>query len=255
MKRAICFFSGTGNAYYVASKIHSRFPDTSLFFIPSIDSKSLAIFDEIGIVTPVYGFGLPKIVRKFIEGMTFVGNPRIYAIFVCGGGPGISSDLTVQALKKNAKVLAYHDYVIMPDNFILMYKVNESHNQLMLQAAEIKIDTILTNLEQQMTLKYCPHIFGFLKWFQKLAARFFNSTSKHYVVTGCIGCMKCVKLCPVENIIFKEKTVVFGNCCTDCLGCINICPIQAINYRRITQKKGRYFNPFVDYQAIKDCSK
>ncbi|MDD3865335.1 MAG: EFR1 family ferrodoxin [Candidatus Izemoplasmatales bacterium] len=254
MKRAICFFSGTGNTFYVAQKIHCRFPESSLFFIPHTDPLVLATYDEIGIITPVYIFGLPEIVRKFVAGMTFEGNPRIYAIFVCGGYPGISSDLTQQALKKTNKVLTYQEYIRMPDNYILMYKVDEDLNRQLLHEMEVKLESILSVLENQGTFTYRPHFWGFLKWFQKLAAKTPSKTSKKYIVTGCIGCLKCVQLCPVDNIVYDKKTIVFDDKCTGCLGCINICPVQAINYGKVTQKQGRYFNPNIDYQAIKKSS-
>ena len=42
----------------------------------------------------------------------------------------------------------------------------------------------------------------------------------------CIGCGKCEKLCPMNNIKIVDKKVVQNNRCTMCYRCINNCPKQ-----------------------------
>lgn len=44
----------------------------------------------------------------------------------------------------------------------------------------------------------------------------------------CIGCGKCEKLCPMNNIKIVDKKVVQNNRCTMCYRCINNCPKQAM---------------------------
>ena len=44
----------------------------------------------------------------------------------------------------------------------------------------------------------------------------------------CIGCGKCEKLCPMNNIRIVDKKVVQNNRCTMCYRCINNCPKQAM---------------------------
>lgn len=44
----------------------------------------------------------------------------------------------------------------------------------------------------------------------------------------CIGCGKCEKLCPMNNIKIVDKKVVQDNQCTMCYRCINNCPKQAM---------------------------
>ena len=44
----------------------------------------------------------------------------------------------------------------------------------------------------------------------------------------CIGCGKCEKLCPMNNIKIVDKKVVQNNQCTMCYRCINHCPKQAM---------------------------
>ena len=44
----------------------------------------------------------------------------------------------------------------------------------------------------------------------------------------CIGCGKCEKLCPMNNIKIVDKKVVQNNQCTMCYRCINNCSKQAM---------------------------
>lgn len=44
----------------------------------------------------------------------------------------------------------------------------------------------------------------------------------------CIGCGKCIKLCPMNNIHLDKQKAVSGNMCTMCYRCISKCPTQAI---------------------------
>lgn len=68
----------------------------------------------------------------------------------------------------------------------------------------------------------------------KLLAKDFYSTD------ACIGCGKCVKLCPLNNITSKDKAPVWGDHCTHCMACIGNCPTRAIEYGKITQEKEQY---------------
>jgi Na+-translocating ferredoxin:NAD+ oxidoreductase RNF subunit RnfB len=42
----------------------------------------------------------------------------------------------------------------------------------------------------------------------------------------CVGCGKCEKLCPMNNIKIVDKKVVQNNQCTMCYRCIDNCPKQ-----------------------------
>ena len=44
----------------------------------------------------------------------------------------------------------------------------------------------------------------------------------------CIGCSKCVKICPTENISMKDSKAIGKDKCTMCYRCVNACPKQAI---------------------------
>ena len=45
----------------------------------------------------------------------------------------------------------------------------------------------------------------------------------------CIGCGKCVNVCPIRAISIKDgKAVINQNKCIHCGKCLNVCPQEAI---------------------------
>ena len=58
--------------------------------------------------------------------------------------------------------------------------------------------------------------------------------------TSCVGCGKCEKLCPLNNVKLVDQKPVWYNQCTHCMACIGNCPVNAIQYGDITQNKEPY---------------
>lgn len=57
---------------------------------------------------------------------------------------------------------------------------------------------------------------------------------------ACIGCGKCEKLCPMNNITLPNGRPVWGDNCTQCMACICYCPTEAIEYGKKSLGKPRY---------------
>lgn len=65
------------------------------------------------------------------------------------------------------------------------------------------------------------------------------------VLSNCIGCTKCVSVCPFEAIKMEgKKAVIDLSKCTLCSACVGICPVKAIVIQREILKK--------DFSAYKD---
>ena len=59
---------------------------------------------------------------------------------------------------------------------------------------------------------------------------------------NCVMCGTCAKVCPMDNIRYIGKAVVFSDKCISCCACVQYCPQEAINFGSITQKRERYHN-------------
>ena len=53
-------------------------------------------------------------------------------------------------------------------------------------------------------------------------------SNKLKINNNCIGCGKCVSICPMKNLILRNKKVVSNDRCTMCYRCISLCPQKAI---------------------------
>ena len=56
----------------------------------------------------------------------------------------------------------------------------------------------------------------------------------------CIGCGKCEKACPLNNIKLVDHRPVWGKRCTHCMACICRCPKEAIEYGKHSEGLPRY---------------
>lgn len=69
-------------------------------------------------------------------------------------------------------------------------------------------------------------LFGQRLWFYGKTKRYTDKV--HINADKCIGCGKCVSLCPMDNLGLQSGKAVHSGCCTMCYRCINNCPEQAI---------------------------
>ena len=70
--------------------------------------------------------------------------------------------------------------------------------------------------------------------------RFFVKADAFRATDVCIGCGKCVELCPLNNIRLENGKPVWGKHCTHCMACICYCPKEAIEYGKKSKGKPRY---------------
>lgn len=49
-------------------------------------------------------------------------------------------------------------------------------------------------------------------------------------IEQCVGCGKCVRICPMNNIVLVEHKAQIGKNCRYCGACVNACPKGAIKF-------------------------
>lgn len=57
-----------------------------------------------------------------------------------------------------------------------------------------------------------------------------------------VGCGKCSRVCPLNNISMDGNVPKWGRRCTHCMACVHQCPKAAVEFRKITEGKNRYYN-------------
>lgn len=245
----ILYFSATGNTEYIAQEIAQRLDDTCINLLDRIkneDYSTLHSDKPFIICAPVYVCEMPRFMSKYLKKQTFTGHKDVYFIFTSGGYCGISGQLAKSMFRKKKMNYRGHAEFKMPRNYVandsypmlereeVEERILKSHEKIASVVADIKAGRKLTArhiflFETIITVPFNP------VWCKyKLRDRDFYSTDK------CIGCGKCEKLCPLNNITIKDKKPVWNDNCTHCMACIGNCPTQAIEYGTITQNKEQY---------------
>lgn len=248
MKRAFCYFTGTGNSLYAAQVIKGVLRgDIDELSIPKVmeNPEILKEYDEIGIFFPVYAFSAPQIVLDFIDTMPVSTIDKyVFAIATCGAYQGDALSSVEKRLEKNGITLAYCQAVVMPDNYTAVLPApSESTIKRLLDSSEIRLKNIAHEIAVNVKTKTPKGSFGIMTTINKVFMSDGNKRDKKFILTrSCIGCGECAEICPVNNIKMEDGRPKFLGECQFCLGCLNRCPKGAINYGRATIKKPRYVN-------------
>ena len=254
----ILYFSATGNNKYCAEFIASRTNDEKIISLNDLIKNNVSVIDcegidKIGLVAPTYDFDLAYVVADFLENLEFKNLSKeiyFYGIFTCGSMSGNTEGTLREILKRKGIKLNAAFVVVMPDNYVLMFKQkNPEIKTRILAEADEKLKEISDFISaKKNTPEHKNKIPKFLMWAVK---KFMESSQKKVkgfsVNENCIGCGLCEKICPMNIIkIQNNKPVWTKDNCACCLACLHRCPKQAIN-RGKSEKNGRYINPNVNF--------
>ena len=259
----ILYFSATGNTEFIAKELAKRLDDD---FINLLDRVRTQDFTPIHsskpfiICAPVYVCEMPRFMSQYLKKLTFTGSKDVYFVFTSGGYCGISGVLAKSIFKKKNMNYRGHAEIKMPRNYV----ANDAYPMLETEEVEQRIldaykqlDPIAADILAGNKLK-ARHVFLFETIitvpFNPVWCKYKLTAKDFYVKENCIGCGKCEKLCPLNNIKLTDKKPVWSDACTHCMACIGNCPVAAIEYGTITQDKEPY--NFGKYRYIlKDINK
>lgn len=251
MNTSIFYFTGTGNSRAVAERIQSNLGDCTLSNLADYDWKSPILSERVGIVFPVYFWGIPNMVRKFIQTANFPKNCTIFAVATYGGSPGNALPITKSLLEERGFSLQSGFHVKMPDNYIVFIKVPEPERQKeVILRSRKKLDMMSEWIAKNNSTRI-KVANPFVAIYHNTFRKGFATRDKNFTVDNrCTSCGKCVSVCPAKNITLDYGKPVWHHHCEYCLGCLHSCPQQAINYGKKTVKKRRYSCPGMQMLSI-----
>lgn len=246
----ILYFTGTGNSRYVARKIAEEINDEVVSINQLIKQESkdelISTNKPFIFVCPTYAWRLPKVVTEFIRKTKFSGNNKVYFIMTCGEDTAKAINYIQKLCDDKGWELKGMAEIKMPENYIALFPVpdKETSKQIIEEADKLiyKIASDIRN-ENNFNIVAPSGLNGTIKsGITNIAFyKFIVHAKGFYSTNQCIGCGKCVNLCPLNNIILKNEKPTWKNKCTHCMACISGCPTKAIEYKNKTQNKERYY--------------
>ncbi len=237
----IYYFTGTGNTLFAAKKFAEALGgETKLISIASLDrSQPIEIPDSVetvGIFSPVYCFGLPALVGKFVSRFA---KPRkkvyFYSCCTSGGMKGYASQVLQEFLNRRGIVLDASFHLKMPSNYIpFTAPPGKNRCRKLYQDAEeriIRYAGFVAAGRKRHPIRVFPFdLLGELV--AKNAVSYLGDYDKYFWLDeNCDGCEICEKVCPASNIIIRNHMPTWRHRCEQCMACLQWCPKQAIQFR------------------------
>lgn len=250
----IFFFTGTGNSEYAARKIARKMKVSAVSIGKSmkagVNRFYLADGEALGFVFPIYAWSVPEIVKRFISEMALenYSDQYVFAVFTCGASIGSAYGDLKKCLADAGITLKYARDLMMPDNYIVMFKsASPEKREKIFAAADVAINAIAKDVAAKsedtvITGKVPAKVFS--RAMNSLFRKYALGTKKFHVTDACISCDFCKKVCPESAIIMEEgRPRWHKKSCAKCMACINRCPVQAIEYGSSTKNRQRYVHP------------
>lgn len=243
----VLYFSGTGNSRYIAKRIADALQVEVVNLNEKIKANDYSPIDagqDIILVTPTYAWRIPRIVSDFIAKIELTSAKRIWFVMDCGGEIGNAAKYNVKLADKKHLQYMGTAQIRMPENYIAMFGAPDVDKaRTIVESAEPSIIGTIECIKSAQPFPtprnnlYDRFMSGpvnpiFYKFCVKAHAFEANDS--------CIGCGKCVKNCPLNNVSLKDGKPVWGKQCTHCMACICYCPTKAIEYGKTSVGKPRY---------------
>lgn len=246
MATKLFYFSGTGNSQMLAQELGQLLEDAQAVDLAHYDCSVPVEADRVGFVFPVYYWGLPNLVHRFLAEVKLPAGAYCFAIVVMGGSSGAALPLVDSYLQKQGLSLKAGWSVLMPDSYILlMGPPAQEKQEALIAAARWRLPAMagIIRDRQSTTLpKYNPAVNAFHQHFRK---GFGKKDGKFQASSACTGCGLCAQVCPVENIVLTDGCPTWQHHCELCMACIQRCPAHAISAGGATEKRDHYYNPYV----------
>ena len=226
----VLYYSGTGNSKFIAKCIASALEIDCLNLnerIKAGDISSVQTEENVILVTPTYAWRIPHIVSGWLGKAELVGAKH-------------NRELAAR------KALTYMGtaQIVMPENYIALFPAPDKQEaKAIVENAKPAIRSIIDCIRNGMEFPAPRN--NLYDRFMSSAVNpiFYKKIVKADAFTvsdACIGCGKCVQLCPLNNIRLDKDKPVWGSNCTHCMACICYCPKEAIEYGKRSVGKPRY---------------
>ena len=252
MKAVIYYFSGTGNSLTIARDIAYALRGEVLSIATfKGDNRIPTDVDTVGIVYPVYAFGIPGIVERFIAKLDLKKDQYVFTVANYAKVQGAGITKAHRLLKRKGIKPAAGFGVVMPNNYTPFGEaIFEEKQNVLFKAERDKVKKIAELVRDRKTVSAETGFF-LARWLLAepivaISSAMMPGEDKNFKLNEkCNGCGMCEKVCPVGNIEMQSGRPVWKHCCEQCLACFHWCPNEAIEIGKSTERKRRYRHPNV----------
>ncbi|MDP4089210.1 MAG: EFR1 family ferrodoxin [Bacillota bacterium] len=252
MGTTLYYFSATGNCLDVARDIQKSLGNTEIAFIPPLvrQASLKPVTEKVGFVFPVYDFGIPLVLRDFLNKLDITDVEYIFAVATCNYMPGLTLEAADEILKGKGARLNSGFIIRMPGNYIPIYGANSQRTQdkkFRRKAVRIGIIANYVRSNTDRGLEKSNLIIDRLlaPQMQKNIYKFYSMDRNFRADEKCSGCGLCQRICAFDNISIEEGKPQWRHRCQQCLACIHVCPKSSIQFGKRSGNKKRYRNPKV----------
>lgn len=256
MKTCIYYFSGTGNSLAAATRICEGLGDCELVSIASLAGSEAITPDagRVGIVCPVYDFGLPAIVADFSGRLDARNAQYLFAVITFGGAGRSALKQLDGILKSGGRGLDAAFSVAMPGNFPTIARPPEGRKRdEILAKADAAIEAITEGIRSQKRAPPGPALITSLLrgiTYPPFIRNVHGADEKFWLTDACTSCGICERVCPVKNIDLVDGRPEWHHRCQLCMACLHFCPVEAIQWGGRTEHRGRYRHPNLTVQDM-----
>ena len=234
MKYGIYYFSGTGNTERVVKLLAEelkKYGSAELYKIN--DGREIyPVCDKAIFAYPVHGFNVPANVLRFAGNFPSYAEKGFYIVKTSGEPLRLndaSSEKLVKILRKKGYVYKGEYHYVMPYNMIFRH-TDEMASKMWATAKERIPACAEAIAEGKNVVKKIPFRAKLASAVCKIERKGLRFNGRFYKVDKdkCVGCLQCVRNCPVRNISYDGKDFRFGKECLGCARCAFNCPADAI---------------------------
>jgi len=245
-KTVIYFFSGTGNTWWVATRLSEKLrQDNHQVTCHSIETlmnedviAHLSGVDHIVLGFPVYGSTAPRPMMDFIQTFPVSNGRQTMSIFATQALASGDTALMISRLleQKGYLILQARHFRMMNNLHLPRFKFyppkNDQRSDQLLAKTLPRVDNFAWEIAEGK-----KHITG-----NNPLSRFLGGLQRRHIDTmidkasaelrvdakRCILCGKCQRICPTSNILHSQDQLTFAGNCVLCLRCYSQCPTAAI---------------------------